>query len=96
MAAILVGLQNGRIKILKGDHPRTASPKFGPNWPSSFRGNILPIFSIFCHGSHLGWLCVVIGYNSKREPSKDHLCQVWSKLANGFRGGLKEGDLRTI
>jgi hypothetical protein len=39
---------------------------------------------------------VVIGYNSKRGPSKDHLCQVWSKLANGFRGGLKEGDLRTL
>jgi hypothetical protein len=37
-----------------------------------------------------------IGYISKRGPSKDHLCQVWSKLANDFRGGLKEGDLRTI
>jgi hypothetical protein len=41
------------------------------------------------------WM-VPFQYNSKRGPSKDHLCQVWSKLANGFRGGLKEGDLRTI
>ena len=24
--------------ILKGDHPRTIPAKFGPNWPSGFRG----------------------------------------------------------
>jgi hypothetical protein len=29
--------------ILEGVHPRTIPPKFGLNWPSSFRGDFLVI-----------------------------------------------------
>ena len=45
--------------ILKGDHSRTIQPKFGPDWPSSFREEDFLIFllkfSILSHGRHLGW-----------------------------------------
>ena len=49
-----VGWQVGSSdKILKGEHPMTIPTKFGPNWPSSFRGEDFKDF--FSHGEHLGW-----------------------------------------
>ena len=38
-------------KILKGDHLRTIPPIFGPNWSTSFRGEIFKAF--FPQGSML-------------------------------------------
>ena len=74
--------------ILKGDHPRTIPPKFGPNWPSSFREKIfkdfLPNFLFLAMAAILVGGGVV-GYNSERGPPKDHPCQVWFKLAQWFQ-----------
>ena len=45
--------------ILKGDHLRTIPTKFGPNWPSSFRGeDFLDIFPI---GSYVRIMSADVG-----------------------------------
>ena len=74
--------------ILKGDHPRIISAKFGWDWLSSFRGEdsfliSSPLFSIFSWRP--SWLEVgITGHNFGRGPSKDHSTKVWLQLAQWF------------
>ena len=68
--------------ILKGDHIRTIPPRFGPDWPSSFRGEE---FSIFSNSGHLGWRpgssnTILKGGNLRTIPPKFGL-----KWLSGFR-----------
>ena len=72
-----VGYLGWRVRssytILKGDHLRTISSKFGLNWQSGFRQDDLSIFS---NGGHLG-LRAGSSDNSERGPPKDQFCQVF-------------------
>ena len=61
--------------ILKGDHPRIISAKFGWDWLSSFRGedfflNFIPPFSIFSLAA------ILVG-------SRDHRTQFWKGAIQG-------------
>ena len=73
--------------ILKGDHPRIFSAKFGWDWLSSFRGEVFlissPLFSIFSLAA------ILVGSRDHRtqfgrRPSKDHSIKVWLQLAQWF------------
>ena len=75
-------------KILKGDHPRIISVKFGWDWLSSFRREDFfkfhPPFFLFL-AWRPSWLEVgITGHNFGREPSKDHSTKVWLQLAQWF------------
>ena len=74
--------------ILKGDHPRIISAKFGWDWLSRFRGEDFLKFH-----THFflflawwpSWLEVrIIGHNFGRGPSKDHSTKVWLQLVQWF------------
>ena len=74
--------------ILKGEHPRIISAKFGWDWFSSFRGEDFfkfhPIFFLFL-AWWPSWLEVgITGHNFGRGPSKDHSTKVWLQLAQWF------------
>ena len=89
-SVVLVGRRGHRIKSLKGDHPRTIPPKFGPNWPSQlqrrrFSMTFLPNFLFLAMAAILVGRLGMVGYNSDRGSPKDHPCQVWSKLAQWFQ-----------
>ena len=61
--------------ILRGDHPRIISAKFGWDWLSSFRGedfffNFIPLFSIFSLAA------ILVG-------SRDHRTQFWKGAIQG-------------
>ena len=74
--------------MLKGDHPRVISAKFGWDWLSSFRGedfflNFIPLFSIFCLAA------ILVGSLDHRThfwkgPSNNHSTEVWLQLAQCF------------
>ena len=74
--------------ILKGDHPRIISAKFGWDWLSSFRGEDFffissPLFLFLAWRQ--SWLEVgITGHNFGRGPSKDHSTKVWLQLAQWF------------
>ena len=76
--------------ILKGDHPRTIPPKFGPNWSSSFReifDNFFGAkFSIFSHGGHLGWWAGLVDTNLKGDHTRTILAKFGPNWHSGFRG----------
>ena len=75
--------------ILKGDHLRIISAKFGWDWLSSFRGedlflNFIPPFFLFL-AWRPSWLEVgITGHKFGRGPSKDHSTKVWLQLAQWF------------
>ena len=75
--------------ILKGDHPRIISAKFGWDWHSSFRGEDFfflfhPPFFLFL-AWRPSWLEVrITGHNFGRGLSKDHSTKVWLQLAQWF------------
>jgi hypothetical protein len=60
--------------ILKGDHLRIISAKFGRDWLSSFREDFFyissPLFSIFCFAA------ILVG-------SRDHRTQFWKGAIQG-------------
>ena len=75
--------------ILKGDHLRIISAKFGWDWLSSFRGEDFfkissPLFSIF------SLVAILVGSRDHRTQfwkgaiSKDHSIKVWLQLAQWF------------
>ena len=73
--------------ILKGNHRRIFSAKFGWDWLSSFRGEVFLIssslFSIF------SLAVILVGSRDHRtqfgrRPSKDHSIKVWLQLAQWF------------
>ena len=74
--------------VLKGDHPRIISAKFGWDWLSSFRGEDFflissPLFLFLAWRP--SWLEVgITGHNFGRGPSKDHSTKVWLQLAQWF------------
>ena len=74
--------------ILKGDHPRIISAKFGWDWLSSFRGEEFflissPLFLFLAWRP--SWLEVgITGQNFGSWPSKDHSTKVWLQLAQWF------------
>ena len=62
--------------LLKGDHPRIISTKFGWDWLSSFRGEDFflisyPLFSIF------SLVAILVG-------SRDHRTQIWKGAIQGL------------
>ena len=70
--------------ILKGDHPRIISAKFGWDCLSSFRGEDFflfhPLFLFLAWWP--SWLEFgITGHNFGRGPSKDHSTKVWLQLA---------------
>ena len=74
--------------ILKGDHRRIISAKFGWDWLSSFRGEDFflissPLFLFLAWWP--SWLEVgITGHNFGRGPPKDHSTKVWLQLAQWF------------
>jgi hypothetical protein len=71
--------------ILKGDHPRIISTKFGWDWLCSFRGEdfflISSPFFLFL-AWRPSWLEIgITGHNFGRGPSKDYSTKVWLQLA---------------
>ncbi len=74
--------------ILKGDHPRIISAKFGWDWLCSLRRRFYfkfqPPFFLFL-AWWPSWLEVrITGHNFGRGPSKDHSTKVWLQLAQWF------------
>ena len=74
--------------ILKGDHPRIISAKFGWDWFSSFRGEdfflIASLFFLFL-AWRPSWLEIgITGHIFGRVPSKDHSTNAWLQLAQWF------------
>ena len=80
--------------ILKGDHPRIISAKFGWDWLSSFRGEDFvfissPLFSIFSLAAILLEVRIT-GHSFGRGPSKDHSTKVWGlEKYSEFRHGRR-------
>ena len=73
--------------LLKGDHPRIISVKFGWEWLSSFREDFFkissPLFSFLAWRT--SWLEVgIIGHIFRMGPSKDHSTKVWLQLVQWF------------
>ena len=73
--------------ILKGDHPRIISAKFGWDWLSCFREDFFlissPLFLFLAWRP--SWLEVgITGHNFGRRPSKDHSTKVWLQLTQWF------------
>ena len=72
--------------IIKGDHTRIFSAKFGWEWPSSFREdffNFIPPFSIFSLAA------ILVGSRDHRtqfwkEAIKDHSTKAWLQLPQWF------------
>jgi hypothetical protein len=61
--------------ILKGDHPRTIPPKFGPSWPSRFRGeDFLLIF--WQNYIFLAMAAILVGGRRRR-------IYLWKGTSNG-------------
>ena len=74
--------------ILKGDHPRIISAKFGWDWLSRFREEDFYFFSspffLFLPWRP-SWLEIgITRHNFGRRPSKDHSTKVWLQLAQWF------------
>jgi hypothetical protein len=74
--------------ILKGDHPRIVSAKFGWDWLSRFREEDFYFFSstLFLFLAWWpSWLEIgITAHNFGRRPSKDHSTKVWLQLAQWF------------
>ena len=67
--------------ILKGDHPRTIPPKFGPNWPSSFRRFLVTA-------------AILVGGKGRRTNSErgqgDHQRTIPAKFGADWHSGFRE------
>ena len=75
--------------ILKGDHPRIISAKFGWDWLSRFRGEDFYFFFSSPFSLSLAWRPFwleigITGHSFGRRPSKDHSIKVWLQLAQWF------------
>ena len=72
--------------ILKGDHPRIISAKFGWDWLSRFRGEDFFFISLFLFLAwRPSWLEIgITAHNFGRRPSRDHSTKVWLQLAQWF------------
>ena len=72
--------------ILKGDHLRIISAKFGWDWLSRFRGEdffFIPLFLFLAWRP--SWLEIgITAHNFGRRPSRDHSTKVWLQLAQWF------------
>ena len=74
--------------ILKEHHPRTIPAKFALIWFSGFRGKDLNVIFYQNMPNLHNWYKSAerkISHNFERDPPKDHSCQVWFNLVQGFR-----------
>ena len=93
MAATWVVGRGSSDIILKGHHLRTIPTKFGPNWPSRFRGedfiNVFPIGSygntMSAGGSHLGLRAGSSDTILKKGPPKDYFLKFGHNWPSSFR-----------
>jgi hypothetical protein len=82
--------------ILKADHIRTFPPRFGRDWPSSYRGrffnSFFAEFSIFSNSGHLGWW----PGSSNTFLKGDHLRTIPPKFGPKWQRSFRGEDFNLI